>query len=60
MEYIVMNVMLFMLFFLHCYWFGVIVKIGVMLVRTGSTKDLQANISSMDLVYENARSRKQD
>lgn len=43
------NFALCLLLFLHMYWFGLIVKIGVLFRRSGQARDIQANLSSMDV-----------
>jgi ceramide synthetase len=43
------NFALCVLLLLHIYWFGLIVKIGLLFRSSGQTRDLQANLSSMDL-----------
>lgn len=44
-----MNFALCVLLLLHMYWFGLIIKIGFFFRRTGQPKDLQSNLSSMDI-----------
>lgn len=44
-----LNFALCVLFLLHMYWLGLIVKSGLMFKRTGQAKDLQANLSSVEL-----------
>jgi hypothetical protein len=34
---------------LHMYWFGLIIKIGVYFRKTGHARDMQSNLSSMDM-----------
>jgi ceramide synthetase len=43
------NFTLCVLLLLHIYWFGLIVKIGVHFQRSGQARDIQANLSSLDL-----------
>lgn len=43
------NFMLCILYMLHVYWFGLIMKIGVHLIRTGQPSDMQSNLSGIDL-----------
>ncbi|CAE7590273.1 hyl-1 [Symbiodinium natans] len=43
------NFGLFTLFLLHMYWFGMIIKIGTHYRQTGQARDLQSNLSSMDM-----------
>mmetsp|Transcript_60391 Transcript_60391/g.141365 ORF Transcript_60391/g.141365 Transcript_60391/m.141365 type:complete len:330 (+) Transcript_60391:97-1086(+) len=43
------NFGLFTLFLLHMYWFGMILKIGTYYRQTGQARDLQSNLSSMDM-----------
>lgn len=45
-----LNFALCVLLLLHMYWFGLIVKIGLYFRRTGQARDLQSNLSSMDMV----------
>jgi len=44
-----LNFALCALLLLHMYWFGLIVKIGLYFRTTGQTKDLQANLSALEL-----------
>lgn len=44
-----MNFAMFLLFLLHMYWFGLILKIGTHFRKTGQAKDLQSNLSSLEL-----------
>jgi hypothetical protein len=37
---------------LHTYWGFVILKIGLLLLTTGQSRDLQANLSSMDIRHQ--------
>merc|ERR1712050_797002 len=37
------------LLLLHMYWFGLIIKIGFHFRRTGQARDLQSNLSSIDI-----------
>lgn len=43
-----LNFALCVLLLLHIYWFGLIVKIGLLYRRSGQARDIQANLSSMD------------
>mmetsp|Transcript_9212 Transcript_9212/g.20547 ORF Transcript_9212/g.20547 Transcript_9212/m.20547 type:complete len:323 (+) Transcript_9212:119-1087(+) len=43
------NFALWVLLLLHMYWFGLIVKIGMQFQRTGEARDLQSNLSRMEL-----------
>ena len=43
------SVMLCLSLLLHAYWGFVIVKIGLLLLTTGQSRDLQANLSAMDI-----------
>lgn len=52
-----LNFALCVLFLLHMYWLGMIVKSGLVFKRTGQARDLQANLSSAQL-NENARLKK--
>merc|ERR1712048_958919 len=45
-----LNFALCVLCMLHIYWFGLIVRMGVLFGKTGQTRDLQANLSSMDML----------
>lgn len=45
-----LNFAMCLLFFLHMYWFGLIIKIGVHFRRTGQARDMISNLSSMDMV----------
>jgi ceramide synthetase len=53
-----LNFALFVLFGLHMYWLGLIVKSGLMFKRTGQARDLQSNLSNMDIKTENASLKK--
>lgn len=44
-----MNFALAVLWFLHMYWFGLIIKIGIVFSKTGQARDLQSKLSSMDM-----------
>jgi len=44
-----LNFALCVLFLLHMYWLGLIVKSGLVFKRTGQARDLQANLSSVEL-----------
>lgn len=44
-----LNFALSLLFLLHMYWFGLILKIGTHFRKTGQAKDLQSNLSSLEL-----------
>jgi len=44
-----LNFALFTLFLLHMYWFGLILKIGTVYRKTGQARDLQSNLSSLDM-----------
>jgi len=44
-----LNYALFVLLLLHMYWFGIIVKIGFQWRITGQARDLQSNLSQLDL-----------
>mmetsp|Transcript_57987 Transcript_57987/g.149240 ORF Transcript_57987/g.149240 Transcript_57987/m.149240 type:complete len:329 (-) Transcript_57987:72-1058(-) len=44
-----LNFALCVLLFLHMYWFGLIVKIGLHFRQTGQARDLQSNLSSLDM-----------
>lgn len=44
-----LNFCLVTLLTLHMYWFGLIVKIGLVFRKEGRTRDLQANLSSLDV-----------
>jgi len=45
-----LNFALSVLLLLHMYWFGLIIKIGFHFRRTGQARDLQSDLSSMDIV----------
>lgn len=53
-----LNFALCVLFLLHMYWLGLIVKSGLMFKRTGQARDLQSNLSSMDIQTESASLKK--
>mmetsp|Transcript_71469 Transcript_71469/g.149392 ORF Transcript_71469/g.149392 Transcript_71469/m.149392 type:complete len:327 (+) Transcript_71469:79-1059(+) len=44
-----LNFALCVLLLLHMYWFGLIIKIGFHYRQTGQARDLQSNLSSMDM-----------
>lgn len=44
-----LNFALWMLFLLHIYWFGLICKMGFVWRKTGQPRDLQSNLSAMDM-----------
>lgn len=44
-----LNFALCILLLLHMYWFGLIIRIGASFRRTGEARDMQANLSKMDL-----------
>ena len=44
-----MNFLLSVLLMLHMYWMFVIVKIGIFLISTGKSRDLQASLSSLNV-----------
>eukprot|EP00444_Apocalathium_aciculiferum_P049109 CAMPEP_0183508500 /NCGR_PEP_ID=MMETSP0371-20130417/8897_1 /TAXON_ID=268820 /ORGANISM="Peridinium aciculiferum, Strain PAER-2" /LENGTH=360 /DNA_ID=CAMNT_0025704881 /DNA_START=109 /DNA_END=1189 /DNA_ORIENTATION=- len=44
-----LNFALCVLLLLHMYWFGLIIKIGFHFRATGQARDLQSNLSSMDM-----------
>jgi len=44
-----LNFALCVLLLLHMYWFGLIIKIGFHYRRTGQARDMQSNLSSMDM-----------
>lgn len=44
------NFMLLILFFLHVYWFCLIVKTGMVMIKTGQRRDMVADLTSMDLM----------
>mmetsp|Transcript_51181 Transcript_51181/g.147730 ORF Transcript_51181/g.147730 Transcript_51181/m.147730 type:complete len:324 (-) Transcript_51181:124-1095(-) len=44
-----LNFALCVLLLLHMYWFGLIVKIGFHYRRTGQARDMQSNLSALDL-----------
>lgn len=44
-----MNFGLVVLLTLHMYWFGLILKIGVVYRKSGQTRDLHANLSELDM-----------
>jgi len=44
-----MNFLLSVLLMLHMYWLFVIVKIGIFLLSTGKSRDLQASLSSLNV-----------
>ncbi|CAE8727080.1 unnamed protein product, partial [Polarella glacialis] len=44
-----MNFALCMLLLLHMYWFGLIIKIGFVFRNTGQARDLQSNLSALEL-----------
>lgn len=44
-----LNFALCTLLVLHMYWFGLIVKIGLFFRQTGQAKDLQSNLSAIDM-----------
>lgn len=46
------NFTLCVLLLLHVYWFGLIVKIGVHFRMSGQARDIQANLSSLDVKKE--------
>mmetsp|Transcript_29007 Transcript_29007/g.66652 ORF Transcript_29007/g.66652 Transcript_29007/m.66652 type:complete len:324 (+) Transcript_29007:68-1039(+) len=43
------NFALWVLLLLHMYWFGLVLKIGMQFQRTGEARDLQSNLSRMEL-----------
>lgn len=43
------NFSLCVLLLLHMYWFGLIVKIGFVFRKTGQPRDLQSNLSALDM-----------
>ncbi len=43
------NLLLGILYLLHCYWFFLILRSGLNFLRTGKAKDMIANLSSLDL-----------
>lgn len=45
-----LNFALCVLLLLHIYWFGLIVKMGCVWRSTGQPRDLQSNLSAMDMV----------
>jgi len=53
-----LNFALCVLFLLHMYWLGLIVKSGLMFKRTGQAKDLQANLSNVQELKESASVKK--
>merc|ERR1712217_511603 len=44
-----LNFALCSLLLLHMYWFGLIIKVGVLFRTTGQARDIQSNLSNMDL-----------
>jgi hypothetical protein len=44
-----LNFALCTLLLLHMYWFGLIIKIGFLFKSTGQARDLQSNLSAMDM-----------
>jgi len=44
-----LNFALCVLLLLHMYWFGLIIKIGFHFKRTGQARDLQSNLSAIDM-----------
>mmetsp|Transcript_130781 Transcript_130781/g.279751 ORF Transcript_130781/g.279751 Transcript_130781/m.279751 type:complete len:326 (+) Transcript_130781:101-1078(+) len=44
-----LNFALCTLLLLHMYWFGLIVKIGFLFRKTGQARDIQSNLSSLDM-----------
>mmetsp|Transcript_73460 Transcript_73460/g.215459 ORF Transcript_73460/g.215459 Transcript_73460/m.215459 type:complete len:327 (+) Transcript_73460:64-1044(+) len=44
-----LNFALCVLLVLHIYWFGLIIKIGFVFRRTGQARDLQSNLSALEL-----------
>lgn len=44
-----LNFALCTLLLLHVYWFGLIVKMGVFFRQTGQARDLQSNLSALDM-----------
>lgn len=44
-----LNFALCVLLVLHMYWFGLIIKSGVFFRRTGQAKDLQSNLSALEM-----------
>jgi len=44
-----MNFALCVLLLLHMYWFGLIVKMGLQFRRTGEARDMQSNLSALDV-----------
>lgn len=44
-----LNFALCVLLVLHMYWFGLIIKIGFVFRNTGQARDLQSNLSSLDI-----------
>jgi len=44
-----LNFALCALLILHMYWFGLIIKIGTNFRKTGEARDMQSNLSAMDL-----------
>jgi len=49
-----LNFALCVLLLLHMYWFGLIIRIGLQFRRTGVARDLQSNLSSMDIADKKA------
>lgn len=47
-----MNFAMCVLFLLHMYWFGLILKIGLNFGRTGEARDLQSKLSQADLKHK--------
>lgn len=45
-----LNFALCLLLVLHIYWFGLIVKMGCVWRKTGQARDIQANLSAMDIL----------
>jgi len=48
-----LNFLLSILLMLHLYWLFVIVKIGIFLISTGKSRDLQASLSSLNVRQTN-------
>jgi hypothetical protein len=47
-----LNFALCTLLVLHMYWFGLIIKIGANFRKTGEARDMQSNLSAMDLMKD--------
>jgi len=51
-----MNFAMCCLLSLHVYWFGLVLKIGLLYGRTGQVRDLQSNLSSADMQRQKKQS----